>query len=501
MVTLRQLGSNSAIYAGASLVQKGAAFLLLPLYTLYLDPQAYGVLAIVTAVNGLLSIAFTLGLTGAVTRFYFEFQDKPAELAEFWGSILVAVLLLSACVGGLLLAFGEPLLRPIIGEVAFWPFIALGISTAFFQPFFNTFLTVLQTRNQASRYAAASLLHFALTTALTVLLVVVLQKGVLGALIATLVSTAAFYLVSLWMLRKDVKPCLRWRHLRPAFAYSLPQVPHAIASQVTATTDRLILNTYVGSAATGIYAVGAMMAMVVEVAAQSVNRAYMPLSMSALKSGANEALEQLRALGALVVVGFCLLGAMLGIFANEIVALFASAAFAEAASVVPLLAFGGVASSIYYLLVNILFFDRKAIKFLPLGTLAAAGLSLGLALLLVPRYGMAGAAMATVLAQSLATVLIGAIGKRFDPVRWDYLRYALAFLGSLAWTLWCNRIDFGSLASTMAAKLAGWTVLCIYLGGVMWGSPLILLNAAWRLLSRRPGDAAALFAGVQRSSP
>jgi len=31
------------------------------------------VFAIVTAVHGLLSIVFTLGLTGAVTRFYFEF--------------------------------------------------------------------------------------------------------------------------------------------------------------------------------------------------------------------------------------------------------------------------------------------------------------------------------------------------------------------------------------------------------------------------------------------
>ncbi|MBS3962529.1 MAG: oligosaccharide flippase family protein [Sandarakinorhabdus sp.] len=70
---LRLLGSNSAIYAGTSLLQKGLAFLLLPLYTLYLDPQAYGVFAIVTAVHGLLSIVFTLGLTGAVTRFYFEF--------------------------------------------------------------------------------------------------------------------------------------------------------------------------------------------------------------------------------------------------------------------------------------------------------------------------------------------------------------------------------------------------------------------------------------------
>ena len=64
----RQLGTNSVIFVITNVTQKAAMFLLMPLYTLYLDPAAFGVLAIVTAINGFLSIAFTLGLTGAVTR-------------------------------------------------------------------------------------------------------------------------------------------------------------------------------------------------------------------------------------------------------------------------------------------------------------------------------------------------------------------------------------------------------------------------------------------------
>lgn len=496
---LRLIGTKSAIYAGTSLLQKGSAFLLLPLYTLYLDPQAYGVLAIVTAVNGLLSIVFTLGLTGAVTRFYFEFQDQPEQLAEFWGSILVCLLLLSTAVGGALLMLGETLLRPIIGEVPFWPYVALGVMAVFFQPFFTTFLSVLQTRNQAARYALVSLAHFVLTTALTIVLVVVLKQGVLGALQATLAGAAVFFAVSLWLLRKDITPCLRWRHLRPAFAYGLPQIPHAAASQVTTTTDRLILNAQVGTATAGVYAVGAMMALVVEVAAQSVNRAYMPLSMAALKGGAAAELEQLRGLGALVVVGFCLLGAGIGLFGRELEWLFVSPAFAPAASVVPLLAFGGVASAIYYLLVNVLFFDRAAIRYLPLGTLAAAGLNVGLALLLVPRFGLMGAAWATLLAQALATVLIGTIAHRFDPVRWDHTRYALAFGISLGLTLGMGTLNLGGEGLDIAARLGALAALGLLLGAVLWGRPLILAEALVRLLACQPAAAVALFAGTHRT--
>ncbi len=499
MNKLRLLGTNSAIYAVTSLLQKGSAFLLLPLYTLYLDPQAYGVLAIVTAVNGLLSILFTLGLTGAVTRFYFEFKDQPAKLAEFWGSILVCVLLISGVVGGTLLFFGETLLRPLIGDVPFWPYVALGVMATFFQPFFTTFLTVLQTRNQAGRYALISLSHFALTTTLTIVLVVVLQHGVAGALKATLVGAAVFFVISLWLLRKDITLCLRWHHLRPAFAYGLPQVPYLAAWQVTATTDRLILNAQVGSATAGVYAVGAMMALVVDVAAQSVNRAYVPLSMQALKSGSAAELDQLKAIGAILVAGFCLLGAGVGLFGVELVWLFASPAFAQAASVVPLLAFGGVASAIYLLLVNVLFFDRAAIRYLPLGTLAAAGLNVGLALLLVPRFGMMGAAWATLMAQVLATILIAAIASRFDPVRWDHSRYALAFGCSLALTLGLGSLSFHGDSVHIAARLAALPVLCLLLGKVLWGQTFILVEALVRLLSRQPAAAAALFFVSHRS--
>lgn len=500
VTTLRQLGANSAIYAATNLMQRGTAFLLMPLYTLYLDPAAYGVLAIVTAVNGFFGIAFTLGLTGAVTRFYFEYQDDPATLAEFWGSILCFVMLLSILLAGVLLAIGEKLLRPFIGDVAFWPYVALGVMTTFFQPFFTTFLAVLQARNQASRYALISLAHFCLTTVLTVALVVLLRWGVTGALVATLVATAVFFALSLWLMRSELRFRLRWRHLRPALAYGLPQVPHSLASQTTAMADRLILNSRLGTAATGLYSVGAMIAMVVEVAASSVNRAYVPLSMSALKSRNPAELAQMRIVGSLVVAGFCLLGASAGAFGPELVLLLTTPAFSRAASVIPVLVFGGVATAIYYLLVNVLFFDRSAIRLLPICTLTAAILNVGLALMLIPKFGLIGAATANLVAQMLAMVLVAAIGRRFDPVKWDYGRYLMAFMSGLGCALWLGGLDASSSVVAVVFKLGGLSILVMLLGLILWRRPLILADAAVRVLRRRPAEAAALFTNTKATT-
>ena len=497
---IRQLGANSAIYAATNLLQKGTAFLLMPLYTLYLDPSAYGILAVVTSINGLLGIAFTLSLTSAVTRFYFEHADDPQMLAEFWGSILSFVMLLSVVLAGTLLLIGEWLLAPLSGDIAFWPYVALGVLATLFQPFFNTFLTVLQTRNQALRFSVVSLAQFALTTALTIALVVVLGFGVTGALTATLIASAVFFPISWWMLRRDLRICLKWEHLRSALAYSLPQLPHTIAGQVSAITDRLVLNAWLGTAAAGLYSVGAMIALVVEVAAQSVNRAYVPLGMEALKRRSAHDLAQLRAIGALIVATFCLLGVTIAAFSREILWLLAAPAFAGAVVVIPVLLFAGVASSIYYLFVNVLFFDRTATKLIPLGTLTAAGLNVLLVLALVPSFGLVGAAWATLCAQCVATVLIAFVGSMFDPVKWQYTRYAIAFSMSLCCALWVGNQVHDSLALNLALKVGIVAIVALLLGTLFWGRPLIFARAIARLLRRRFAAAAALFADPEIAS-
>jgi len=497
---LRQLGANSVIYTATNLLQRGTAFLLMPLYTLYLDPSAYGVLAIVTAVNGLLSIVFTLGLTSAMTRFYFEYQNDPDTLAEFWGSILVFILLMSAALGGVLLLTGNVLLRPLIGNVPFWPFVALGVMATFFQPFFTAFLAVLQMRNQAGRYAAVSLAHFALTTVLTIAFVVFLGWGVSGPLVATLVATTVFFFVSLLLLRGDLRPNLQWRHLRPALEYSLPLVPHSISGQATAFTDRLVLNSYLGTAAAGLYSVGAMVALVIEVGAQGVNRAYVPLTMAALKRGGPEDIRQIRGIGTLVVAVFCLLGATVAAFGSELLRLMTTSAFAGAARVIPLLAFAAVANAIYFLFVNVLFYKRSAVKLIPVGTLTAALASVVLSLTLVPRFGLMGAATSTLLAQVVAAVVIAALGRRFDPVQWSYGRYALAFLVSLGIGMAVAAIELGSLVPNFACRIAGLFGLTIVLGIVLWNRPLIFGRAFVSLLRRRPDAAAALFADAKAAA-
>ena len=77
---LRRLGRHSAIYGLGGLVSRILATLLLPLYTHYLPPRAYGRVEIVTATTAVAAIALQMGISSAFFRFYFDEKEEAGKL-------------------------------------------------------------------------------------------------------------------------------------------------------------------------------------------------------------------------------------------------------------------------------------------------------------------------------------------------------------------------------------------------------------------------------------
>ena len=93
---MRRLARHSAIYGIGGLVSRILATLLLPLYTHYLRPTAYGQVEIVTAATAVLAIVLQLGISSAFFRFYFDAKEHAAKLTvvrtSFWFTMGAATL-------------------------------------------------------------------------------------------------------------------------------------------------------------------------------------------------------------------------------------------------------------------------------------------------------------------------------------------------------------------------------------------------------------------------
>ena len=91
---LKRLVRHSAIYGLGGIVSRLLAVILLPLYTNYLPPTAYGQVEIVTAATAVLVIVLQLGISSAFFRFYFDTKDPVQRLVvvrtSFWFTMTTA---------------------------------------------------------------------------------------------------------------------------------------------------------------------------------------------------------------------------------------------------------------------------------------------------------------------------------------------------------------------------------------------------------------------------
>lgn len=488
---VRSFTFNSVVYTGSMFLQRGAAFLLLPLYTRYLSPADYGILSVVTAINGFLTTLFSLAIHSAMVRFYFEYREQPEVMREFFGSIVVFLGLSSALGCAVLLACGEWLLRPVLGEIPFWPYVALGVAAVAFQPFLTSFLSLLQSEGQAVKYSLIALLNFCTTLSLTIALVVFAGWGVTGPLTAVLLCNVIFTVLALYGMRDHLHICLRTRYVKQALAYSLPQVPHSLNWQIMATTDRFLLNHLLGRAATGLYSVGAMFGMIIDLLGQGINRAYAPLSMEALKRGQPADLERLKQSAMLLVASLALFAVALSLASRELVQVLTAPAFHSAATIVPYIAFAGAVNAAYYIFIAILFFDTRAIRVLPLATLGSAIVNVLLNLLLIPRYGTLGAGIAALSSQALTAVGVAVLGRRHDPIVWPYARIATLYVVCFAATVCALRVFVEGWLAMLGRGLV-FVVLVGFIGWWFWGAALFVPRALIRKLSIQRLDANGL---------
>ena len=89
---LRRVVSSTGVYAAAAVAQKGVAFLLLPIYTRYIDPAQYGVLELLTALSAVLLTCLMVGLPSAINKCYHRDCDTRADQRSM---LMTAILLQS----------------------------------------------------------------------------------------------------------------------------------------------------------------------------------------------------------------------------------------------------------------------------------------------------------------------------------------------------------------------------------------------------------------------
>ena len=114
---LRQLGRSSLIYGAGNYGVKLVGFFLIPVYTRYLTPADYGVLALVATFNRILFVFLNLGQSTALFRFYYDHDEPEGRERVIAGSLWI-ILLISLPVALAVLTLVRPTAQLLLGSSA-----------------------------------------------------------------------------------------------------------------------------------------------------------------------------------------------------------------------------------------------------------------------------------------------------------------------------------------------------------------------------------------------
>jgi len=466
---LKTLARESSHYMIGLLCNAGIGLISFPIFTRVLPISEYGLMDLGTRLLLVLTIASKLGLQNASLRFYNreKFAADPTAARNYYSTLFFGVLGTSCCVvltSALLVSFipKNSMLGPLSGLVylilglvllramgaAFWGFLRIEQRTKLFN--------VLTVCTRATTVAAVcSLLPFTGHSARTYF------TGTL------LVETGLVIGLTIWLFSRGVlAPQYFTADLfRAAIGYGTPLVLYELAYAVLVSADRFLVRHYVGAEALGFYSVAYGLANNVnEFMVAPLGLALIPIYMKIWNSDGAEKTSAFltTAFNIFMLAGIGVLAAI-GAAAHSIVVFLASQKYAGADRLIPVILAGLLVYGANVFVAAGLLIHKRTGQMSWMLVIAAA-LNIGLNCLPLPRMGLMGGAIATLLSYLVCIAMLATASNRVLPLHTDFVSCAKYFLsGAVAWAA-------GSLLSVPTALgdllVKSVIVFAVYLGSL-----------------------------------
>ena len=421
--TLRRLTGHSLVYGSADVATHVVNLLLTPLYVAFLTPDDFGILAVLMLFESVAKVVFRMGLEAGFFRIHYELssgdqQRRLAGTVALFSAGSGAALFLAIVLGAPLVVralFGQP--APELGRYVILKAADVYVGTFLFVP-----LILLRIRNQPGRFASLTATRNVVNTALKVLLVV-RGYGVGGVLWSDLIATSALALALTPILWQSARFAWASGHLRSVLAFGLPKAPHGIMVQLLNLSDRRFLLGYLGRAVTGFYDKAYALGAGVKFVMSPFESAWQPFIYSHAEQPDG---PQLFARTATYIwAAFLTVGLAVAIFGRELLMTFTftNPAFWVAAPVIPIVTLAYLFHGAFLLTSIGIGIEKKA-RYYPVITGCAAAVNLAANFLLIPRWGMLGAAWATVAAYAVMAALGFWFSQRLYPIPFEAGRLA-----------------------------------------------------------------------------
>ena len=253
---LLQLFKNSFYYGLGSLVQRFLSVILLPIYTRYLTPEDYGIIALATIFMTILTTITMSGLTNGISRYFYYSEKYKITRDEVVSSPLFFVLIISSLSAIFLVNFSEHLSRFLFDSARHSNIIELIAITTLFSNIFTIGQSVLIFEERVWTVNFITIINVLIGAISGIILVAYLDRGVSGVYEASLITTILTSVIVFFVALRRYKFKYNYPLLLKQLRFSMPLMVAVFCFFFIDSSDRYMLKLFVPLSEVGLYNIG-----------------------------------------------------------------------------------------------------------------------------------------------------------------------------------------------------------------------------------------------------
>lgn len=382
----RKLLKNISLISLGTLASKIIVYLMIPLYTSILTTEEYGVTDLIFTTVSLLMPLISMEISNALMRFLLDKDYDNNTIFSCCSLILfVSILIFIICI-------------PILYCVSVFKNYILLVGIYYFTNLINGYVQCMARGiDLVKEYSIAGIIQTLFTVLFNILFLIVIPLDITGYLMAYSFGAAvsAIYLIIIIKIRKNIKfdfKLVNKTVLYELLAYSIPLIPNSLLWWISNSSDKYILTLFKGVSEVGIYSVAYKIPTILTVLSSIFITAWQISSVDDFGSESNRMF--FRDIFKKYLFLTVTMTMAINLFLKIICGFMFSKNFYSAWEIVPILLIGFVYynMSVFY---GTIYTAAKKTKMVMISTLIGSLLNIILNFILIPKWGMYGASIAT----------------------------------------------------------------------------------------------------------
>lgn len=428
--------------------------ILLPILTKMLGASGYGIWSQLMVTISLITPLAVLGLTQSMARFVSSKKDIK-DVQEVFYSISFTVLFASLILSTMLFLISESFAVILLKDISIVLIIKVAAFVITLDALDRTTRAFFTASMQLKIYSVFLILRTCVEVGL-IAYAVLSGFGIFGAVIALVTSRVILLLVMIsYIISKIGFKLPNFSKVQSYLRFGLPMVPAVMFAWIIHSSDRYMIGYFMGSAPVGIYAAAYNIGFVIHMFLNPIGIVLFP-TLSKLWDEKKIVKFKTYLIYSLKYYLMIAIPSIFGlsVLADELLSILSTPEFSSGAILVPFITSGvvlyGVYSIFHYVLTSAKRTDLIAIS---LGISSVINITLNI--LFIPKLGLSGAAIATLITYSFTGVVVLFLSYKYVKFEIDWVFILKNIVASLVMASLIILFDPSGLLEVMVVIVCG----------------------------------------------